>query len=264
MNDLELIKRNVRKTTKLSDTESRVSDIDYDYKTLNKRLGSYKTNFEVLLGEVEELRAENKMLKDKLKECNAGGDLEIVTKTLCILKSLTINDNENLIEKVKGGLNDIEDRFNDSSNNKSHNNPEENLNIPEIANPSILYKTCINNLFNIIKEHSNTPQINKEPTLAKNPLNNDSESNDHHNTIDPNSPYLAMNERNNGLDLIPRINIECAYESGKEFSGNKSLCDNVSLYSNNSIFNMVSEPGNRLRTENKTVSGNGGFDFYWI
>lgn len=230
--DLELIKRNVRKTVR-SFNNSQVSDHDQDYKSLNKRVLSYKNNFKVLSGELNKLRAENEELQRAIETKKEAKKINIVAKLLFIIKTLLNQPKRELIEKLKTDLENFRDILPVSMTLFENSLPINNLTDTEHQSFNPLeYQKIIDPVIELIKTQEITEQtieqkVDQHPASHRT-IHRCPECEDYIKTEDNNSQAIVSTISQPMQASIPKILVKGVYECNNGLEYIKSHRDNIS------------------------------------
>lgn len=239
IHDLKLIKRNVKNAKDKSVKESQLSDDEHDYKSLSKRLVSYKTNFKVLLKQVESLRAERDELAKVVTENDLLSQSNLTRKLLFIVAKITNGSNDGLVYQMKKELNMLEENLCININCISLADQEMGLcnNCQPILSESQYFTSIVTKLLAVIKQNDDSETIQPD-SKCTNPDNISNYDEERNHKIDLDTPNKILGQSVTNRVLIPRLNIHCLYEEMKETSNVTSPVNDMSFFSKDSIFNF--------------------------
>ena len=237
-----MIKRKAKRGKKEVQDDSMISDSEFDYKSLGKKLSSYKSNFDMLLQQVEGLREENSQLVDLLDRVKEPKEPNMVEKLLSVISQIVNNSSNELIDSLKDAIQPYESNLqlneqNDTLSTASRANFE---NSGQKRN----YTKLVNKLMDIVNQPTNPNNTQNSQSNYKKAYTRTSDLDDNRKTLDPNSSHpssIRSVKRTNGV--IPQLNVECLYEEDLSDSFVLSPQSNASFFSHDSIFNVEMDAG---------------------
>lgn len=237
--DMGLIKRNVKKQRNEALDESQISDHVYDYKNLNKKLLQYKSNFDLLLDQVSQLRGENSMLIKSLAAHERTADSELIPKLLSVVLKITDSSRPELAERVRQELLPIEETLQEELADCSV------LSTDRHRSQNSAKKVQIN--FDYLQLLNKLLKLTNDTTASQDSTNyhrcfyeqkNRTSGEDHQRTGELDSSHAPSLEPLPEKGKPPRVNISCIYENASNLSHVVSPCHSASFFSRDSIFKM--------------------------
>ena len=238
--DLDMIKRNVKKTTKeVEEVESIMSSNNCDYKGLCQKLTSYKSNFDMLVQQVEGLREENSQLVELLEKVKEPQEADIVEKLLAVISQIVNNSRESLIDNLKETLQPYEAglKINDQSNSHTTASKVMLENVLDENTGKQKYAPLVNKIVNIVNQTQEEKDESKSKSESVVFSNKSLIENENNRTKTDHLRQIPLQLENNGV-VIPQLNIECLYEEANSVSFVLSPQSNASFFSKDSAFNM--------------------------